>query len=98
MLVLDLQVFQFKFKPKDFTQNKPHFVDFGLITLQWFCTIVPFNIDFSGFCELLFTMSTEKMSSEGKNFVFTKENFRNPTLPTGLRVVEVCVRSSDCLL
>ena len=38
------------------------------------------------------------MSSEGKNanFVFTKENFRNPTLPTGLRVVEVCVRSFDC--
>ena len=36
------------------------------------------------------------MSSEAKDssFVFTKENFRNPSLPSGLRVVEVCFHFS----
>ena len=43
-------------------------------------------------------MPSEEKDSDGSSisshdrdtsFVFTKENFRNPTLPTGLRVVEV---------
>ena len=41
-----------------------------------------------------------EMSKEGKkdsSFVFTKENFRNPSLPAGLRVVEVQMRKKTML-
>ena len=47
---------------------------------------------------IVLQMTSREKDSDGSSisshdrdmsFVFTKENFRNPTLPTGLRVIEV---------